>query len=245
MSTTPLEGLRVFAFPAAWGLPTNGPFALALLAWLELAGLRYELVEEANAAKGPKRKSPWIELGGETIGDSGVIIRHLAERTGVRLDDWLDPRQRAVALAFSRSAEEHLHQIVEYELFVLEAGWQEMRRLVRKVLPPVVASVLGKGLRRHFIKQLYARGVARHEPEEVARQGREHLDAIATVLGDKPWLFGDRPTVADTAVFGQVATLVFAPFDTPVATHARSLENLATWCERIRGELFSTLRAAA
>ena len=38
--------IRVFTFSPGWGLPTNGPFALKLLAWLELAGIPYEQVVE-------------------------------------------------------------------------------------------------------------------------------------------------------------------------------------------------------
>src|SRR5215211_5878746 len=59
--------LRVFTFAPDWGLPTVGPFALKLLAWLELARIPYEQVIEANPRKGPKGKNPWIELEGERI----------------------------------------------------------------------------------------------------------------------------------------------------------------------------------
>jgi glutathione S-transferase len=235
-----LEGLRVFVFPAAWGLPTNGPFALKLEAWLRLAGIPYERVEEANASKGPKGKSPWIELEGSAMGDSGVIIRTLGHRTGIDLDAWLDPTQRSTALALTRMVEEHLHQVLEYELFVLAAGWSEMRRLIAEALPPIVAPVVGAAVRSQFKKQLRARGVARHDAGEVARQGREDLDAIETLLTDTPWLFGDRPCLADCAVFGQLAPLVFAPFDTPVASHAKASPNIARWCERVRHDLFAT-----
>ncbi len=69
-----LSKIRVFTFAPDWGLPTVGPFALKLLAWLELAGVPYVQVVEPNPRKGPKGKNPWIELDGEPIGDSEVII---------------------------------------------------------------------------------------------------------------------------------------------------------------------------
>ena len=75
--------LKVFTFAPDWGLPTVGPFALKLLAWLELAGLPYEQVYEANPRKGPKGKNPWIELDGERIGDSELIIDLLRKRHAV------------------------------------------------------------------------------------------------------------------------------------------------------------------
>jgi glutathione S-transferase len=75
--------LKVFTFAPDWGLPTVGPFALKLLAWLELAGLPYEQVFEVNPRKGPKGKNPWIELDGERIGDSELIIDLLRKRHAI------------------------------------------------------------------------------------------------------------------------------------------------------------------
>jgi glutathione S-transferase len=92
--------LRVFIFAPDWGLPTVGPFALKLLAWLELAGLPYEQVFEANPRKGPKGKNPWIELDGERIGDSEVIIDLLRKRHAIDLDDGLTPEQVAIGHAW-------------------------------------------------------------------------------------------------------------------------------------------------
>lgn len=88
--------LRVFTFAPEWGLPTVGPFALKLLAWLELAGIPYEQVVEGNPRKGPNGKNPWIELDGERIGDSEIIIDLLKARHGVNLDEGLTPQQLAL-----------------------------------------------------------------------------------------------------------------------------------------------------
>ena len=48
-----MSTLRVFTFSAGWGLPTTGPFALKLLAWLNLAGIPYEQTFEDDSAKAP------------------------------------------------------------------------------------------------------------------------------------------------------------------------------------------------
>src|SRR5829696_8631182 len=108
--------VRVFTFAPDWGLPTVGPFALKLLAWLELAGIPYEQVVEGNPRKGPKGKNPWIELDGERIGDSEVIIDLLTARHRVNLDEGLAPEQLALGHAWRRTFEEHFHQVLEWEL---------------------------------------------------------------------------------------------------------------------------------
>jgi glutathione S-transferase len=90
--------LRVFTFTPDWGLPSAGPFAIKLLAWLELTGIPYEQAFEDNPRKGPKGKNPWIELDGELIGDSELIIEHLSKRHGVDLDAGLTNEQKAIAV---------------------------------------------------------------------------------------------------------------------------------------------------
>ena len=112
-----MSDLRVFTFAPDWGLPSVGPFALKLLAWLKLAGIPYEQVIEGNPRKGPKGKNPWIELDGERIGDSEVIIDELKRRHGIDLDEALTPEQIALGHAWRRTFEEHFHQVLEWELF--------------------------------------------------------------------------------------------------------------------------------
>ena len=113
-----MSKLRVFTFAPAWGLPTTGPFALKLLAWLELASIPYEQVVENNPRKGPHGKNPWIELEGKRIGDSEVIIDLLKRRHGTDLEEGLTPEQMAIGHAWRRTFEEHFHQVLEWELFV-------------------------------------------------------------------------------------------------------------------------------
>lgn len=231
--------LRVFTFSPDWGLPTVGPFALKLLAWLELAGIPYEQVIEDDPRKGPKKKNPWIELDGELIGDTEVIIEVLSRRHHVSLDDGLSAEQKAAGHAWCRAFEEHLHQVLEWELFVHPAGAAYMRQFLASKMPPVLGPIAFTMFRSHLRKQLYARGIARHSPDIVAAKGRADIDALAAFLGDRPFLLGDRPRSADAALFGQLAPMVCWPMATPVAAHARSLAPIAAYCDRMRKLCFA------
>jgi glutathione S-transferase len=233
-----MSKLRVFTFPPDWGLPTVGPFALKLLAWLELAGISYEQVVEANPRKGPKGKNPWIELDGERIGDSELIIELLTERYAVKLDDGLTPAQLALGHTWRRTFEEHLHQVLEWELFFHPAGAAWMRASLASQIPAVLAPPVFFLMRTQFGKQLYARGIARHAPNVIARKGRADLDALAAFLGERPFLLKEQPVSADTAVFGLVAPMVYWPMETPVAKYARSLPNLRAYCDRMHEQCF-------
>lgn len=234
-----MSKLRVFTFGPDWGLPTVGPFALKLLAWLELAGIPYEQVIEENPRKGPKGKNPWIELHGERIGDSEVIIDLLKLRHKVSLDDGLTPEQVAVGHSWRRTFEEHFHQVLEWELLLHPAGAAWMRRNLASQMPAPFASGVFLMLRSHFKRQLHARGIARHAPEVIAAKGRADLDALATFLDGEPFLLAERPTSADAAVFGLLAPIVYWPMETPVASYAKSLPSITAYCDRTRERCFS------
>jgi glutathione S-transferase len=230
--------LRVFTFSPAWGLPTSGPFALKLLAWLNLAGIAYDHVFEDDPRKGPLGKSPWIEFDGERLGDSEIIIHLLARRYAVTLDGHLTAQQSAAAHAWTRAFEEHFHQVLEWELFCHPDGMAFIKAAVAAQMPPVARTLVWLMLRRHFRRQLHARGIGRHAPSEIAAKGRADLDALVAFLGDRDFLVSERPTTADAAVFGQVAPLVYWTMDTPVAGYARRLPRLCACCERMRSRCF-------
>jgi len=240
-----MPNLRVFTFSPDWGLPSAGPFAIKLLAWLEIAGIPYEQVIEDNPSKGPKGKNPWIELEGELIGDSEIIIELLSQRYGVDLDAALTKEQKAVGLAWRRTFEEHFHQVLEWELFEHPAGAAYMRKSLTAKMPPVIGPVVYSMLQSRFKKQLYARGVARHAPKVIEAKGCADVDALADFLGGRPFLLADQPTVTDTAVFGLLAPMVYWPMETPVASYAKSVRPIASYCDRMRQRCFDRKDAAA
>jgi len=233
-----MSSLRVFTFSPLWGLPSAGPFALKLLAWLKLAGIPYEQVNEDNPRKGPKGKNPWIEFEGERIGDSELIIDLLSRRFGADLDAKLSREQKAIGLAWRRTFEEHFHQILEWELLVHPVGGSFMRQSLGSKMPWVVAPFIFAALRSHLRRQLFARGIGRHAPEVIAAKGRADLDALACFLGDRPILLGEQPSVADTALFGLLAPMAHWPMETPVAAHLKAVPTLVAYCERMRQRCF-------
>jgi glutathione S-transferase len=233
-----MTNLRVFTFSPHWGLPSAGPFAIKLLAWLNLAGIPYEQVIEDNPGKGPKGKNPWIELDGEPMGDSELIMEFLSKKYGVDLDAGLNDEQKAIGFAWRRTFEEHFHQVLEWELFVHPAGAAYMRKSMVAQMPPVIGPVVFSMLKSRLGKQLYARGLARHAPDIIEAKGRADVDALAAFLKDRPFLVGDEPRTADTAVFGLLAPMAYWPMQTPVASYAKSVATIAAYCERMRERCF-------
>lgn len=228
-----MSELKVFTFSPAWGLPTSGPFALKLLKWLALAGLPYTQVIEQLSQKGPKGKNPWIELDGERIGDTEIIIDLLARRTGFDIDAGLTPDQRALSHAVRRMMEEHFHMVLEWELFVHPAGLEGMRQIVAETAPGPVASLATAYVSRHFARQLHARGIARHAPELIAAKARADLDAVEALVGSGPFLVGPRPSMADISIYGMLMPMARWPMKTPAADSIKARPRLMAYLERL------------
>lgn len=232
------SGLRVFTFSAAWGLPTAGPFGLKLESSLRMLDVPYERVYENDHRKGPKRKSPWIEDGDVRMGDTELILEHVAKTRGKELDRELAPEDRARSLVLRHMLEEHYHQIFEYELCVPDEGFAELRKMIAASMPAPLVPLVAPLARRGFRKHLFERGVARHLPEQVAAMGRADIDALSTWLGNRDWFIADHPTKADAIAFGLLAVSIRSPMPTPTCSYARTKPNLVAYVDRALARFF-------
>jgi glutathione S-transferase len=244
------DRIRLFAFGTGWGVPfaTAAPFPLKLATWLRMAEIPFEFVVANDPSKGPKGKSPWIEYGAVRMGDSTLIIEHLQERFGINLDTHLDARQRALALSVQRMLEEHYHQCFEHQLFFGRGEGARLHELAA-TMPISLRWLVPTVLKRAFGKQLHARGMGRHSEDVIIEQGKSDLDALAELLGDQPYLLGDRPASIDACVFGFLGVSLYVAGDNPLYQYGASLENLMRYCERMRARYFpetlSTLAATS
>jgi len=241
MRPVPQSSIRVFVFGTGWGLPfpTAAPFPLKLLTWLRMVGLPHEIVVENDPRKGPKGKSPWIEDGEARMGDSSIIISYLGERygAGVERDQSLGAREKATALVIQRTLEEHFHQAFEHQLFFGRGGRARVAEFV-STMPVPLRWIVPRLLTSQLRKQLYERGLGRHDESEVIRQGKDDLDALSVLLGDQPYFFGDEPSSIDACVFGFLGVSLYVAGDNPLFRHGASLKNLWQYCERMRAQYF-------
>ena len=225
--------ITLFMFSPMWGLPTHGPYGLKLATWLRVAGIEHRVVHEDDPRKGPNKKSPWIEIDAKRIGDSELVIEHLVDRLGIDPDRHLTALQRAQSLAIRRMFEEHFGPIYDYSFFVLDEGWEHARAHFA-FLPALLRAVALPMIRSDFRKEAWIKGIGRHDREQVAKMAAADIDAVATMLGDQPFLFGDEPTLADCTVYGFLALILWSPIDSAPKAHLETLPRMVAYCERMR-----------
>lgn len=228
-------------FPPGFGLINTSGFCVKLETWLRLAGLAYRTEPLLDLGQAPKGKGPYIEDDGVKIGDTALIIRHLKECRGVDPDDWLTPAQRGVGHAVGVMLEEHLYFAILYGRWVEPAHWPLVRANILRGLPAEVQESIQHDVHGSIVKQ----GLGRHSAAEIHALAVPDIEALADILGDSPFVLGDRPATVDCIAFGFVHSLLCEAFDGPLRQATQAAANLVAYERRCRQRFFpETLKAA-
>jgi glutathione S-transferase len=223
-----------------WGSPNLSPFCTKLECYLRMADIPYKPAPFGRG-ESPKGKMPYVRLDGRLLGDSQLIIEELERRLAAEgkhpLDEGLSPRDAAIARLVRRTLEEAYYFIAMYARWKNDDGYAIQREEFKKWVPAIIIPFV----RRNIIQKLHHQGTGRHSYEEAVAMGTGDLDAIAELLGDRPFLLGDAPRTVDATVFAFVESTFGYPLDTPLKKHAQSHANLVAYRKRIRDRWWSDL----
>jgi glutathione S-transferase len=81
-------------------------------------------------------------------------------------------------------------------------------------------------------------GLARHAPDEIVELGARSLSALSLILGDQPYLMGERPCSLDATTFAALAGLMTPFFDSPLRQRALQFKNLAAYVDRMMARYY-------
>lgn len=196
-------------------LPSISSFCLKVETWLRLAGIKYENVDHKLKFRSKKGQLPFIELNGEEIADSSIIIKELAERFEKDLDKDLDNDQKNVAYALTSMIENHLIWVVmwwrtKFTDDVMKGYHVSLQHQLGTKIPNGILNIFFKfTYGRKGAKKVKAQGMGVHKPEEIDEFGRRDLKVLSEQLGDKPFFFGDEPTSLDVVAFANLAQVYF------------------------------------
>ena len=223
-----------------WGSPSISPFCAKLECYLRMAEIPYQPAAFGRG-EAPKGKMPYVRIGGHVIGDSQLIIEELERRLAAEgkhpLDEGLSPRDAAIARLVRRTLEEATYFIGMYARWKTDDGYAIQRDEFKKWVPGIIVPLI----RRDIRKKLHHQGTGRHSFEEVSAMGKADYDAIAEILGDRPFLFGDKPRTVDATVFAFLEAMLSYPLETPLQKHVQGLANLVAYRQRIRARWWTDL----
>lgn len=229
--------LKLVQVPSQLGIPNASPFCAKLELWLRLADIPYEIQEEMMPNAGPKKKFPWIIDGDQKIGDSTLIIEHLTRTRNVEIDVGLTPAELAADQATTALLEERLYWQLVFDRW-LGDGWPEISAAFFSSMPSVLRPVLHVYARRMVRRQLWQQGTGRHDPDEIYAMAERDLRALSAIVGDGPYIHGDRIRSIDATVWATLISLTQVSLDTPMTRAARSHDNLVAYADRITRTYF-------
>ncbi|KAL3285139.1 hypothetical protein HHI36_019261 [Cryptolaemus montrouzieri] len=211
----------------------------------------FQNVDHKLKYRSKKGQLPFVELNGEEIADSVIIIKELAARFNHDLDAALTAEQRNVAHAMISMIDNHLAWVVmwwrtKYPDQVLKGYKVNLQHALGTRIPNGILNFCFKfALGRKWFqgsKKVKAQGIGVHSPEEINAFGQSDLKVLSDMLADKPFFFGDEPTTLDVVVFAHLAQIYF--IDKEVAYPLRdymteSCPNLVGLVNRMKDRCFS------
>jgi glutathione S-transferase len=236
--------ITLYLFGPNFGLPDPSPFVLKTTVQIKMAGLPYRTTI-GQLPEAPKGKLPYIVDGDVTLGDSTLIRAYLEQKSGIDLDHGLDARQRALGWAVERMLEDHLYWAL------LQHRWIDADNFARGPAhffdgaPEAVREELRADARQRVRERLHGHGLGRHSPAEIAELGARSLASLGTLLGERPYLFGDEPKAADATAFCMIASAAAPIFTGPLVDAVQSDRRLMAYRDRMLQRFYPDFAAAA
>merc|ERR1712002_750045 len=208
------EMVYLFQFQRSPVIPSISPFCLKLESWLKLHGIKYQNVDHKCKFRSKKGMLPFIELNGEEIADSNIVIDTLSKKFEKSMPAELTQDQKNVQHAMIAMVENHLHWTMVYwkskDVDNILKGYKlNLQSAIGSKAP---ASLLNFYFKYTFcrkgMKKVRSNGMGAHTAEEIESFGKKDLQTLSEMLGDKEFFFGDEPAMLDLVVFSHVAQLV-------------------------------------
>jgi glutathione S-transferase len=235
--------ITLYAFGRVFGMPDASPFVTKTEVLLKISGLTFERAT-GDMRKAPKGKLPYIVDEGTVVADSTFIRWHLEEKHGVDFDKGLTAEQKAIAWATEKMCEEHLYWAIVDNRWMIDENFDKGPRNFFKDAPAPIRPLITHLVRRKVRGALKAQGMGRHARADIERLAVKDLQAIAGILGDKPFLTGTQPCGADASVFAFVLSALSSLSSGPMLETARNQTNLVAYRDRGLARWFPELNPA-
>ncbi|MFK2891974.1 glutathione S-transferase family protein [Dyella flagellata] len=228
--TTP--SITLYATRPGFGMPETSPFVIKTEVQLQMSGLAYAR-ESTIPPLAPKGKVPYLVDDGEVVCDSTFIRAHLERKYGVDLDEGLNESQRAQSWAIERMLEDHLYFAMVWFRWIVPENFAKGPAQFANSAPEEQREALRREMQARRDGDLRGHGIGRHSAGEIGALGVRSIDALAALLGDKPYLMGERLTAVDATAFGVLASILTPFFDTPLRDAVLGRPNLVVYVNKL------------
>ena len=191
---------------------SDSPFCMKARICLHLKGVPYRTVtltvgrHRELRRLNPLGKVPVLVHGAEVIADSSRIARWAEDHYPDPALIPTDPEARAYCLLVEEWADEALYFIVgAFKWLNPENRSAALANTVSELATGALGPVVGWALARNIRRRYAAWGYTAAALGGLQARMRENLGVLAGLLGDRPYLLGRSPTLADIAAFAQLS----------------------------------------
>lgn len=235
MTATPAAApLTLFQFPPALGLPiSESPPCAKVEVYCRLTQTPYTL-ELGDTRMSPNKMVPFVRWPDGTLqGESGDIIDQIEQHAG--LDEGLDVERLEAGRALAARVEDVVYDACLYDRFVVSEGWLLQRALTRRLLARLIPGLLVP-LATVVVRRQQVRRARRGEMADAEKgyaSAVSIIERVAELLGDDPYLCGERPSTVDCAVWPNLVHVAATPNGSPARAAVWRDLRLQAWMLRL------------
>lgn len=235
--------IKLYTFGSYFGLPDASPFVTKALALLKIAQIPYvaQVVGPKNLGKTPKGKLPYIDDEGEIIADSTFIRWHLEKKYNYDFDRGLSSSEKSTAWALEKMLEDNFYWILMHSRWLDDANFAKGPAHFFDGIPVMARGLVRSMVRRSTATSLKAHGMGRYTPTERLAIATKDIAAVAGILDNKPYLFGNEPCGADATTYAFMEGLLCPHFESPERHAAASHANLVAYAARMKARYFASI----
>ena len=214
---------------------SDSPFCIKARICLQLKGIPYRRVTVtlAGAAElkrlNPKGQVPVLVDGSEVVADSSAIARYLEQHFPTPALIPTDPAARAYCTLIEEWADEVLYWIIGALKWQTPGNQAVVERTIDEIRAGWPRGLVFRGLKWQVTRRLAALRLDARRSPDLAVRLKENLGVLVGLLGEREFVLGRQPTLADIAVFSQIAWL------RPYAEWSlvRDVGGVARWVDRM------------
>ncbi|GMT21620.1 hypothetical protein PFISCL1PPCAC_12917 [Pristionchus fissidentatus] len=198
----------LYQFPGTPTCSSLSPFCIKVEAYCRLHNLKFER-RNTYSLRGSNGLLPFIELNGEQIADSQIIVKRLTQI--FKLKAYPDEQTTALGHAVDRMFENHTFKLM------LRTRVAVLDKLLAFVAAPKVPAFLlpiiaplGGYFAGNMLTGRIASSIGKFTDAEYDEMLKNDLTQLQTILGKKKFLVADEPTAVDCTAFSHFGTFYYA-----------------------------------
>jgi glutathione S-transferase len=229
--------ITLYTLPPAFGLRNVSPFCLKAEMALTHLKQPFEIVFEADPRKAPKGKLPFVDIDGEIIADSELILQKLDNTYNGGLYGSLTPQEIAIGRSFTRLSEEHLYWMIVASRWLEDDWFPNVVSGFFAELPVILRSLIANSARSTVKKTYNLQGLGRHTKAEQQQFARDDLSAISDQIEAERYITGGRLTVFDFNIASILVGLMDNKPATWISVLAEDYPVLREYVDRVQKEV--------